>query len=90
MAKFGRFEFGKGQPAEVYEGDYMTTENAYVRIWQGDDPGAFATAMFNTPRLLHAIHLDKGQSVRLIDPPESGKANKDRRERHSTSASRSN
>jgi hypothetical protein len=61
--KFGRFELGKENPAEVYDGDYMTLDNkGFVRILNGD-PGVFES-MATPPRLVTAIHLDKGQSVR--------------------------
>jgi|HubBroStandDraft_5_1064220.scaffolds.fasta_scaffold452612_2 hypothetical protein len=61
MAKFGRYEFGKDDPVEEYAGDFMELEHGYVRIFRGKrdvfspDEGA---------RLVAAIHLDKGQSVR--------------------------
>jgi hypothetical protein len=63
MAKFGRYEFGKDKPAEEYAGDFMELEKGYVQIFKGErkilspDEGA---------RLVAAIHLDKGQSVREI------------------------
>jgi hypothetical protein len=38
MAKFGRFECGGTQPIETYEGDFMRSESAYVRIFKGGDP----------------------------------------------------
>lgn len=63
MAKFGRYEFGKAEPTEVYEGDYMALETGFVRIFKGDS--SFMDAM-TKPRLVAAIHLDKGQSVREI------------------------
>ena len=63
MAKFGRYEFGKAEPTEVYEGDYMALETGFVRIFKGDS--SFTDAM-TKPRLVAAIHLDKGQSVREI------------------------
>ncbi len=64
MAKFGRFEFGKNKPAETYEGDYMVLERGYVRIFEGQ-PAVLLPDM-NPPRLVTAIYLDKGQSVREI------------------------
>ena len=64
MAKFGRFEFGKTEPAETYEGDYMAMERDYVRIFEGQQ-GAVLPSMI-PPRLVAAIHLDSGQSVREI------------------------
>ena len=66
MAKFARFEFGEEKPAEVYDrGDYMELdEKGFVRIFSGKLGvlESFATP----PRLVNAIHLDKGQSVREI------------------------
>jgi hypothetical protein len=59
-AKFGRFKFGKTEPSETYEGDYMALETGFVRIFEGD-PDAIAK-----PRLVAAIRLDKDQSVREI------------------------
>jgi hypothetical protein len=53
--KFGRFEFGKIEPMETYEGDYMAMERGYVRIFNGEPAG------INPPRLLAAIRLDRGQ-----------------------------
>jgi hypothetical protein len=63
MRKFGRFEFGKSEPVETYEGDYMALETGYVRIFEGDE--TFVSSL-TKPRLIAAIHLDKGQSVREI------------------------
>jgi hypothetical protein len=37
MAKFGRFECGSTKPIETYEGDYMLSESAYVRIFKRAD-----------------------------------------------------
>jgi hypothetical protein len=73
MAKFGRYEFGKDKPAEEYAGDFMELENGYVRIFRGErdvlspDEGV---------RLVAAIHLDKGQTVREIceDATASGRS----------------
>jgi hypothetical protein len=64
MAKFGRFEFGKEKPAEVYDGgDYMELDGkGFVRIFRGT-PG---WDLITPPRLVNVIHLDKGQSVRQI------------------------
>jgi len=64
MAKFGRFEFGKEKPTEVYEGgDYMELDDkGFVRIFSGT-PG---WELFAPPSLVNAIHLDNGQSVRRL------------------------
>jgi hypothetical protein len=62
MAKFGRFGFGKKEPSETYEGDRMKLEKGYVTVMRGEpnliDPEA--------EQLVAVIHLDKGQSVRVI------------------------
>jgi hypothetical protein len=60
MAKFGRFEFGKEQPSETYEGDSMELERGYVKILRA------GPVNFLNGDLVVAIHLDKGQSVREI------------------------
>jgi hypothetical protein len=66
MAKFGRFEFGKEKPTEVYDGgDYMQLDGkGFVRIFSGTP---VIWELFSTPpRLVNAIHLDRGQSVRQM------------------------
>ncbi len=66
MAKFGRFKFGMSEPTETYEGDYMELDaKGYVRIFRGE-PNSLMGVAVTTPRLIHAIHLDKGQSVQEI------------------------
>ena len=62
MAKFGRFECGSTEPTETYEGDFMRSESAYVRIFRGSD--WFGKDDF--AELLATIRLSKGQSVREI------------------------
>jgi hypothetical protein len=69
MRKFGRFEFGKPEPVETYEGDYMAMERGFVWIFEGDDTFASMTK----PRLIAAIRLDGAQSVQEIKA-ESKKA----------------
>jgi hypothetical protein len=66
MAKFGRFEFGKEKPAEIYDqGDYMELDDkGFVRIFSGKL--SVLQSLDTPPRLVNAIHLDKGQSVREI------------------------
>ena len=68
MAKFGRYEFGKTEPTETYEGDYMTLEKGVVGIFEGNPNFASPIA---TPRLVAAVQLDKGQSVREIKAPDA-------------------
>ena len=63
MAKFGRFECGSVEPIETYEGDFMRSESAYVRIFKGGD--YFGRDDF--AELLATIRLSKGQSVREIE-----------------------
>jgi hypothetical protein len=64
MAKFGRFEFGKETPTEVYDGgDFMELDGKdFVRIFRGI-PG---WELLAPPQLINAIHLDRSQSVRQI------------------------
>jgi hypothetical protein len=74
MTKFGRYEFGKMEAAETYEGDFMMMdERGIVRIFVGTQ-GTFPTIGFSSdmPELVAAIHLDTGQSVRKIAEPEAG------------------
>lgn len=68
MAKFGRYEFGKAEPTETYEGDRMELDKGYVRILEGERN---RYGLKDEGRLLAAIHLDKGQSVREIKEPEA-------------------
>jgi len=72
MAKFGRYEFGKDEPAEEYAGDFMELDKGYVQIFKGEH-GLLAPD--ERARLVAAIHLDKGQSVReLCEEPETAAA----------------
>ncbi len=62
MAKFGRFEFGKADACEIYEGDRRKLEKGFVKVLKGqrnliDD---------ESEELVAVIHLEKGQSVREI------------------------
>jgi hypothetical protein len=63
MAKFGRYEFGKDKPAEEYVGDFMELQKGYVQIFKGERT---ALSLDEGARLVAAIHLDKGQSIREI------------------------
>ncbi len=67
MAKFGRFAFGQQRPTEEYEGDYMEmdTKKGFVNIFR-NEPTVVMGANVTEPRLVVAINLDKGQSVREI------------------------
>jgi hypothetical protein len=63
MAKFGRFEFGKEEPTETYEGDRMQLEKGYVKVMRGE-PNLID---LDAEELVAVIHLDKGQSVRELE-----------------------
>jgi hypothetical protein len=63
MAKFGRYEFGKDKPAEEYCGDFMELEKGYVQIFKGEHR---ILGLDDGTRLVAAIRLEKGQSVREI------------------------
>ena len=63
MAKFGRYEFGKMEPTEVYEGDYMRQDKSIVPVFRGT-PG---WESFQHPALASVIRLGAGQSVREIN-----------------------
>ncbi len=62
MAKFARYELGKTQPLEIYEGDFMQCDGAYVKIFAGDE----TVSEFSPPRLLCAIRLSGGQRIAEI------------------------
>lgn len=62
MAKFGRFEFRESKPAETFEGDFMEQDKGYVNIFTG----VRGLISFDSPHLIAALHLDKGQSIREI------------------------
>ncbi len=68
MAKFGRYEFGKAEPTETYEGGYMKLDKGYVRIFEGEERRLYSN---DEGHLVAAIYLDKGQSVREIKEPET-------------------
>jgi len=67
MAKFGRFAFGQARAQERYEGDFMIQEGQYVKIFKRP------ASAHETERLVVAISLDKGQSVREL--PDTGASN---------------
>ncbi|MCJ7504517.1 MAG: hypothetical protein MUP80_15870 [Acidobacteriia bacterium] len=58
MAKYGLFYTLGGQPLQVYEGDSMTQDKQFVKIWKQspDKP----------KQLVAAIHLNKGESIKKI------------------------
>jgi hypothetical protein len=68
MAKFGRFEFKSETPAETFEGDFIALESGYVRVFKSANGSTIPD--MNPPRLIAAIHLDNGQSVREIKSEE--------------------
>ncbi len=61
MTRFGRFEFGKTEPAEIYEGDSIRQERGYVMVYKG------GRNLTEVARLVGTIHLGKDQSEREID-----------------------
>jgi hypothetical protein len=62
MTKFGRFEFGKEEPCEIYEGDHLKLEKGHVKVING--PSLLDE---EADHVVAVIHLDRGQSVRKID-----------------------
>jgi hypothetical protein len=58
--KYAKFT-STGTRIDDYEGDYLDMERQFVRIWR--------TARNNseTDRIVAAIHLDKGESVREVE-----------------------
>lgn len=64
MAKFGRFEFGKPEAVETYEGDRMELDKGYVKIFRGERS---VLHPHDEGDLVAVVHLDKGQSVREIE-----------------------
>jgi hypothetical protein len=62
MAKFARYELGKTEPLEIYEGDFMQCEGAYVKIFAGDEVISEGQSL-NPPHLLCAIRLSGGQRI---------------------------
>ena len=70
MAKFGRFEFGKDEPVETYEGDSMAVQGGYVKILRGAPK-----KLFDLPEEpIAVIHLAQGQSVREIKDAQKSHA----------------
>ena len=63
MAKFARYELGKTQPLEIYEGNFMQCDGFYVKIFAGEEPSEFDPL---PPRLLCAIRLPGGQRIAEI------------------------
>ncbi|MGB8323387.1 MAG: hypothetical protein WCE52_10545 [Candidatus Acidiferrum sp.] len=62
MTKFGRFEFGKEEPSEIYEGDHLKLEKEYIKVIEGP-----ALLDEEANHVVAVIHLDRGQSVRKIN-----------------------
>jgi hypothetical protein len=64
MAKFARYDLGKPDPLETYEGDFMECDGGYVKIFQGQPvPNDWQG---DPPHLLCAIRLSGGQRVAEI------------------------
>jgi hypothetical protein len=59
MAHFGLYKMGRG-PFDRYEGDYMTQEGEYVKIFRNSNIPS------KRDEQVGAIRLDKGQSVKQI------------------------
>jgi hypothetical protein len=59
MATFGRFRFGGTNPSETYEGDLMMQDHEYVQI--------YTNRAAEGQRLVAAIYMEAGQSVRKIN-----------------------
>jgi hypothetical protein len=68
MAKFARYELGKTDPLEIYEGGFMQCDGAYVKIFAGEESTGDAQ-LLNPPRLLRAIRLSGSQSIAEIGIP---------------------
>jgi hypothetical protein len=60
MAKFALLSGAAQTPLQVYEGDYMQMEKAYVTIYN------YSTADRTGVEQTANIHLEKGQSVKKI------------------------
>ena len=67
MAKFGRFEFKATEPAETYQGDRMELDKGYVKILRGQK-STFMDMDSDSGETVVIVYLDKGQSVREIEP----------------------
>jgi hypothetical protein len=65
VQKFGLFDSTHKAPLQEYEGDYMTHQGEYVTIW------AHPKNPQQTGRQVAAIRLEKGFSVREINPAMS-------------------
>jgi hypothetical protein len=63
MPKFGRFELGKQQPIETFDGDFMDLERGHVKIMRGS-PGVFLDVP--CAETIAVIDLASGQSVKEI------------------------
>jgi hypothetical protein len=58
VKKFGRFEFKAAEPVEVYEGDRMELERAYVKIVRE----ASNRIPDGTEDVVAIVHLDKAKA----------------------------
>lgn len=65
MHKYGKFAV-TGMLMEWYDGDYMKMDKQFVQIWKNGDPD----------RMVAAIHLDKGYTVRELSDEEAKKLNR--------------
>ena len=60
MYKYGKFS-NSGMMMEWHEGDYLKMDKQFVQIWKRGDP----------ERMVAAIHLDKGYTVRELSDVEA-------------------
>jgi hypothetical protein len=67
MAKFARYELGKPEPREIFEGDFMRCDGFYGKIFAGDEGDGEFNAV--PPHLLCAIRLSGGQRIAEIRVP---------------------
>jgi hypothetical protein len=88
MAKFGRFEFKAKEPAETYEGDHMELDKGYVKILRGAKGGFLGDFELSSGDTVVIVYLDKGQSVREIEPnpPSSDDSSRTERKRSKRNA----
>lgn len=60
MPKFGLFNSSTVKPLQEYEGDYIQQDKQFVYIWEK------AKSPDEVGQQVAAIHLDAGQSVKVI------------------------
>jgi hypothetical protein len=65
MSKFGLFNYGDPEPLQTYDGDTLKSNPPYVTIVVYSTDG-------QSLREMAVIHLDKGQSVKVIEDGSQG------------------